>query len=557
MAEITGTSGPNALNGTPNDDTIKGSGGADTITGGDGDDIIYGGYGGTLNLNSISYTLGGAWIPADPSNSLSLPDTISSGEQFWVIVQDDVYTKAVQLEVQDLGGGDFSLRIVGAKYDSASLFPSLDGDFQAVQDHFNATGNIAPIAEAGTQAGYGIFDIEIDGASGGPTYLQNGSTTTFSRPDDAGDSIAGGAGNDTIFGELGDDTLDGGANDDLLNGGAGDDQMTGGSGNDRFELADGSSGSATGHDSITDFNAGNTGALDDGNQSNNDFVDLSSYYNATNLAAWNAANPGQQYSNPLAWMRADQADDGILNATEAGWDASTSLTIQNGGTAVAGTDLTFDNTNVVCFNRGTIIATKNGPALIENLQPGDMVRTMDHGYQPLRLALKRKLRQRALIENEKLRPVNISAGALGNNLPETDLLISRQHRMLVSSPICKRMFGDENALVAGLRLTELPGIYIDHHVSEVEYYHLVFDQHEIIIANGAFSESFFPGPEALKALTEKALEEITTLFPMLINGILPFVLAANSPNGKKQKRLIKRHLENSKPLQVSAMRRVL
>ena len=247
-------------------------------------------------------------------------------------------------------------------------------------------------------------------------------------------------------------------------------------------------------------------------------------------------------------MRADQADDEILNAIEAGWDASTSLRIQNGGTAVAGTDLKFDNTNVVCFNHGTIIATESGPVLVENLQSGGMIRTMNHGYQSLSLVLKRKLPQCALVENEKLRPVRISTGALGNNLQETDLLISRQHRMMVSSPICKRMFGDENVLIAGVRLTELPGIYIDYGVREVEYYHLVFDQHEIVIANGPPSESFFLGPEALKA---EALEEITALFPTLKSGMIPFVLAAHSPDAQKQKRLIKRYLDNSKPLQAA------
>ncbi|WP_133485025.1 Hint domain-containing protein [Aliiroseovarius marinus] len=119
------------------------------------------------------------------------------------------------------------------------------------------------------------------------------------------------------------------------------------------------------------------------------------------------------------------------------------------------------------------------------------------------------------------------------------------------------MFGDENALVAGIRLTELPGIYVDHDVHEAEYYHLVFDQHEIVIANGAYSESFFPGPEALKALTAEALEEITTLFPVLKSGILPFALAAHSPSGKKQKSLIRRHLDNNKPMQTSVNRCVL
>ena len=64
---------------------------------------------------------------------------------------------------------------------------------------------------------------------------------------------------------------------------------------------------------ITDFNAGNTGSIHDGDLANNDQVDLSDYYNATNLAAWNAAHPDKTYKTPLEWLKADQTDDGVLN----------------------------------------------------------------------------------------------------------------------------------------------------------------------------------------------------------------------------------------------------
>jgi len=552
MANITGTSGSDSLSGNSEDDTIRGSGGSDTLSGGGGSDVIYGGYGGSLNLGSIDYSLGGSWILDDPAtNSLDLPNTIASGDQFWVIVQDDVFTKAVQLEIQDLGEGDFTLRIVGARFDSDTLFPTLDGDFQAIQDHFNANGTDAPIAETNIQPGYGIHDITIDGATNGSAFLQTGSATTFTRPDDTGDTINGGAGDDTLFGETGDDILDGGADNDRINGGAGDDQMTGGSGNDTFELSDTNSGSATGHDTITDFNAGNTGALDDGDQSNNDFIDLSGYYNETNLAAWNAANPDQQYAHALGWLRADLEDDGVLNATQAGWTGSDTLTIQNGGVAVSGSDLTFDNTNVTCFVRGTMIRTSEGQVSVEDLKPGDRVQTLDNGCQSLRLILKTHVSGNELQSNPKLRPVRITAGSLGCGLPKQDLWISRQHRMLVSSTICKRMFDRENVLIAGIKLTELNGVFVDPSMEDVEYYHLVFETHQVIYANGAASESFYPGPEALKALSPAACEELITLFPQLEN---PDALrtAAYIPSGKRQKQLVARHVKNRVSIQSHA-----
>ncbi len=76
--------------------------------------------------------------------------------------------------------------------------------------------------------------------------------------------------------------------------------------------------------------------------------------------------------------------------------------------------------------------------------------------------------------------------------------------MLISSAISERMFNAREVLVAAVNLTELPGVYFDINATEVEYFHLVFDDHQIVFANGAPSESFYPGEEGLKALTPQA-----------------------------------------------------
>jgi hypothetical protein len=65
------------------------------------------------------------------------------------------------------------------------------------------------------------------------------------------------------------------------------------------------------------------------------------------------------------------------------------------------------------------------------------------------------------------------------------LLISRQHRLLVSWPISQRMFGTQDCLIAAIKLTDLPRIAIDTDCTDVTYIHLLFDQHEVITANGA------------------------------------------------------------------------
>lgn len=202
---------------------------------------------------------------------------------------------------------------------------------------------------------------------------------------------------------------------------------------------------------------------------------------------------------------------------------------------------------IPCFTAGTRIETCYGPQDISTLEPGDLVKSAYEKLLPLRWIGRRKLTQDELQAFPHLRPIRISAGAMGNGLPVRDLLVSRQHRMLVSSPVARRMFGSEDVLIAAIKLTELPGIYVDETVQEVEYIHLLFDQHEVILAEGSPSESLFTGAEALKSVSEEARQEIFTLFPELENGQQP-VSARPIPMGRRQKQLVQRHLRNHKPL---------
>lgn len=203
---------------------------------------------------------------------------------------------------------------------------------------------------------------------------------------------------------------------------------------------------------------------------------------------------------------------------------------------------------ITCFADGTLIDTEHGAIAVEDLTPGIRVRTADHGMQPLRIALCSKADGWMQRENERLRPVRISAGAMGQGLPLQDLRVSRQHRMLVSSPICQRMFATREVLVPAIRLTALPGIYVDETCTPVSYYHLVFDAHEVIFANGAPSESFFIGAEAVKSLAPEARQELLTLFPDAIDHVGTVVPARHVPSGQRSRGLIARHGKSGKPV---------
>jgi hypothetical protein len=127
-------------------------------------------------------------------------------------------------------------------------------------------------------------------------------------------------------------------------------------------------------------------------------------------------------------------------------------------------DISVTSTAVTCFTPGTNIDTPQGPVAVEKLQRGDLVQTVDHGPQEIKWIGTRTVNLVGTPSDYKLRPIIIRAGALGSGLPTVDMRVSRQQRMLVSSKIALRMFGEMQVLVAAVRLLDLPGVEIDHQI---------------------------------------------------------------------------------------------
>jgi hypothetical protein len=162
--------------------------------------------------------------------------------------------------------------------------------------------------------------------------------------------------------------------------------------------------------------------------------------------------------------------------------------------------------DTICFVRGTRIKTVRGEVPVEELTTGDRVLTLDSGYQAIRWIGSARRPARGVMA-----PVLIRAGTLGN---ERDLRVSQQHRMLLRGWQASLLFGESEVLVAAKALINDRTI-LREEGGEVEYFHLLFDRHEIIFAEGALAETFHPGEEAWNALDHATRNEILTLFPML------------------------------------------
>lgn len=223
------------------------------------------------------------------------------------------------------------------------------------------------------------------------------------------------------------------------------------------------------------------------------------------------------------------------------------------GRYLNGNSFTFPGALAVpCFAAGSMIRTDFGMVAIEKLSVGDMIATCDHGFQPIQWIGSRHLSARQLAECPQYLPIRISAGALGRGCPQSDLLVSPQHRILVRSTIAQRMFGCAEVLVAAKQLVGIEGIEIAEDATEVVYFHMLFEHHEIVYSNGAETESLFTGPMALKAVGRAAAEEIFNLFPQLRDRDYSAEPARQLVSGRIGRKMAERHRINERAL-VSAI----
>jgi len=166
-------------------------------------------------------------------------------------------------------------------------------------------------------------------------------------------------------------------------------------------------------------------------------------------------------------------------------------------------------TQVPCFAKGTMIRTPTGEVAIEHLNEGDLVETRDHGPQPIRW-----IGARRVAAEGRFAPIEIASGAFGGH---GRLVVSPQHRILLTHWMAELMFGEQEILVAAkdlvndLSVRRLPG-------GEISYYHLLFDRHEIVWSSGLLTESFLPGPQVMGGLDDAVRDEVLALFPEIDAG---------------------------------------
>ncbi len=226
-------------------------------------------------------------------------------------------------------------------------------------------------------------------------------------------------------------------------------------------------------------------------------------------------------SNPTLGTLVSNATTGTFTFTvnwaavkATGSDQVISFTVT--GTSGTNTDTDIVTINLlICVARGTMIDTVKGQIAVEDLVRGDLVTTMDGDPKPVRWVGSRKVTGAELQADPTLRPVRISRNALGKGMPRNDLLVSPQHRIFLQDWRAQLMFGEEQVLVPAKGLINDQTIRSDRDRDEIEYFHILFDEHQIIYTEGLATESFQPGKYTISELSEPVRDELFRLFPKL------------------------------------------
>lgn len=167
--------------------------------------------------------------------------------------------------------------------------------------------------------------------------------------------------------------------------------------------------------------------------------------------------------------------------------------------------------NIICFTPGTHLDTPSGPRLVEELAVGDLVMTLDHGPQPLRWIGRRRIV--FSLREDRLKPIRISAGAYDGVTPLRPLLLSPQHRVLLGGAGVANLYDATEVLGPVKGMLGLPGFRKAFGRDSVDYISLIFDQHEIVFAEGMPVESYLPRPYAATFMPDAFVQEISALYP--------------------------------------------
>ncbi len=135
--------------------------------------------------------------------------------------------------------------------------------------------------------------------------------------------------------------------------------------------------------------------------------------------------------------------------------------------------------SIACYAAGTMILTPQGEVPVETLAIGDALITAFGETRAIKWIGTRAYAGHFVKWNRDVLPITFRAGSIADNTPHRDLVVSPQHAMFIDDVLIPAI-----ALVNGTSITQATSI------DRIAYFHIELDSHDVIIAEGAFAETF-------------------------------------------------------------------
>ncbi len=462
--DLDGEAGDDLIFGEDGDDLIQGGSGADTLSGGDGADTIFGDAsdgssdpvvlttedfeGGATGWTDNTTTDGGATFGEflgrfhdDNGNEAVSKTFATDASADYAIFEFDFY----EIDSWDGGGDEFSIFI-----DGEEVFVESFND--ANTETYFTTATLTDGREVTVDVGAGnpdnigfsgfddeIHRITVTVENPGPSVtLGFGANLTANINNESWgiDNLTVSSANDLSY----DDVISGGAGADVIDGGSGADTISGGDDADRIFIGAG------------DVVDGGEGGID------NDTLVVT--------------------------------DAGATIVYDVGNPENGTITFSDGSSA---TFTNIENVVVPCFTPGSLVATPTGPVPVEDIAVGDVVTTRDAGPQTVKWVGHKTLNAAALDNLPHLRPILIQKDSIAPGVPDRDMVVSPQHRMLIENSATQLWLGEDQVLVKAKDMVLKPGINQITPEDGVTYIHIMCERHEILLVDNAWTESFQPG----------------------------------------------------------------
>ncbi|MDU8943303.1 Hint domain-containing protein [Ovoidimarina sediminis] len=158
------------------------------------------------------------------------------------------------------------------------------------------------------------------------------------------------------------------------------------------------------------------------------------------------------------------------------------------------------------------VRTPCGARRAENVRPGDLIVTRDHGLQPVRMVWARRVTANDIAADPSLAPVRMKPRAIGPMMPQRDLLVAGNHKILVPGYRLADVPDTECRLISARALAEASDeVFFDRAVSDVTFYNITFDTHQVFCVNGLPVESYLPSAATLAELDEAGLNDLSDI----------------------------------------------